>query len=56
MTGDVSQTNQVRSKPYPKGLRLGAGTSVIVFPTDNGFLNALGRFRIRLSSYWNYVS
>lgn len=41
---------------YPKGLRFGARTSVIVYTdASNGIMDLLGRLRIRLSSYWNYV-
>jgi multidrug resistance efflux pump len=39
----------------PQGLRFGARASVIVYPTDSGFMNALGWLRIRISSLWNYV-
>lgn len=41
---------------YPKGLRFGAHISAIIYPTDNGLMNTLGRLRIRLASLWNYVN
>ncbi len=41
---------------YPKGLRFGAHADVIVYPTENGLMNALGKLRIRLASLWNYVN
>ena len=41
---------------YPKGLRFGAHVDVIVYPTESGLMNLLGKLRIRLASYWNYVS
>ncbi len=41
---------------YPKGLRFGARTSVVVYTdASNGIMNFLGRLRVRLASYWNYV-
>ena len=40
---------------FPKGLRFGGHTSVIVYPTENGLMNMLGALRIRLASLWNYV-
>jgi len=41
---------------YPKGLRFGARTSVIVYTqASNGLMDMLGALRVRLASYWNYV-
>lgn len=41
---------------YPKGLRFGARTSVVVYTdASNGIMDLLGRVRVRLASYWNYV-
>jgi multidrug resistance efflux pump len=41
---------------YPKGLRFGARTSVVVYTdASNGIMDLLGRLRVRLASYWNYV-
>lgn len=41
---------------YPKSLRFGARTSVVVYTdASNGIMNFLGRLRVRLASYWNYV-
>ena len=41
---------------YPKGLRFGAHVDVIVYPTENGLMNTLGKLRIRLASLGNYVN
>ena len=43
------------ARQYRDKLRFGAHASVIVYPTDNGLMNALGWLRIRLASLWNYV-
>ncbi|MGR8949126.1 MAG: HlyD family secretion protein [Gammaproteobacteria bacterium] len=43
------------TESYPAGLRFGAKTSVIIYPTDSTIMNALGWVRIRLSSLWDYV-
>jgi len=41
---------------YPKGLRFGARTSVIVYTdASDGIMDLLARVRVRLASYWNYV-
>lgn len=44
--------NQEKMKPL---LRLGGQADVIVYTGDHGFLNALGRFRIRLLSWLSYA-
>lgn len=44
--------NQEKMEPL---LRLGGQADVIVYTGDHGFLNALGRFRIRLLSWLSYA-
>lgn len=47
---------KIEGDSYPRGLRFGAHADVIVYPTENGLMNLLGKLRIRIASYWNYVN
>jgi multidrug resistance efflux pump len=40
----------------PRGIRLGSQANVIVYTGESGFMNAIGRFWIRLVSWLTYVS